>query len=297
MESLVAVLRAGLNEGTAVPRSTLDIRAKGVSIPLGVSTTVLRGPDEETTGVVALFQDLTEVRRQEALSRRRDRLAAVGELAAGVAHEIRNSLLPISGSVQILAQEMKPEAEQAKLFEMVERETESIERFVSGLLRYSRSQELEMAAFDLGALAGELADETRVSGGDALTVAVDGERAPAWGDAEQVRQALRNLVRNAVEAMDGRGTIVLRTGCDPGSGPWIEVLDTGPGIPEADRARIMEPFYTSKPGGTGLGLALVNRIVEDHEGRFQILEGPGGARFRITLKQPEIGPGEASRAA
>jgi signal transduction histidine kinase len=262
-----------------------------------VSTTVLRGPDEETTGVVALFQDLTEVRRQEALSRRRDRLAAVGELAAGVAHEIRNSLLPISGSVQILAQEMKPEAEQAKLFEMVERETESIERFVSGLLRYSRSQDLEMTAVDLAALVRAQADEARVSCGDGVTVDVEGAGSTAWGDEEQLRQALRNLVRNAVDAMEGRGRIVLRTGSDPGSGPWIEVEDTGPGIPEPNRARIMEPFYTSKPGGTGLGLALVGRIVEDHEGRFEILDGSGGARFRITLKQPEVGPGEASRAA
>jgi PAS domain S-box-containing protein len=297
LAALASLLRAGIDEGTACPRSTLDVTARGVPIPLGVSTTVLRGPDGETRGVVALFQDLTEVRRQEVLFRRRDRLAAVGELAAGVAHEIRNSLLPISGSVQLLAQEMKPQPAEAKLFEMVERETESIERFVSGLLRYSRSQDLEMARIDLRDLAREAADEARVSGGEGLTLVREGDPAPAWGDAEQLRHALRNLVRNAVDAMEGRGTVVLRTGSDPGGDPWIEVEDTGPGIPEGDRARILEPFYTSKPGGTGLGLALVGRIVEDHDGRFQVLDKTGGARFRITLKQPEDEPGAASRAA
>jgi PAS domain S-box-containing protein len=298
MEELIAILRAGLVAGTAVPRSTIDIRVGEGSIPLGVSTTVLRGPDEEATGVVALFQDLTEVRRQEALFRRRDRLAAVGELAAGVAHEIRNSLLPISGSVQLLAQEMKPQPEQAKLFEMVERETESIERFVSGLLRYSRGQDLQMARVDLRSLVEETADEVRLSAGGDLALLVEADPVWAWGDGEQLRQALRNLVRNAVDAVEGRGTIVLRAGRDPEDGPWIEVEDSGPGIPEGARARIMEPFYTSKPGGTGLGLALAGRIAEDHEGRLQLLEGRGsGARFRITLRQPEEKPGATSRAA
>jgi signal transduction histidine kinase len=234
--------------------------------------------------VAVLFQDLTEIRKQESLERRRDRLAAVGELAAGIAHEIRNSVLPISGSVQILAQELPLDEEQARLFDLVSREMDSIERFVSDLLRYTRSQELHLENIDLAGLAGEMVEDWQLAGGKSVAISVEGDSTPALVDTDQIRQAIRNLIMNASDAVADGGRITVRTGTEKGRTAWVEVEDDGPGVAEDMRYRVFDPFYTSKPGGTGLGLAIVSRIVEDHEGRLELLDGAGGgARFRIVL--------------
>jgi two-component system sensor histidine kinase PilS (NtrC family) len=298
LEPLSRLLRDGLGSGQRTPRGDVEIERDGVRIPLGIGTTVLMGPEGEPVGVVALFQDLTDVRRQEILSRKRDRLAAVGELAAGIAHEIRNSVLPISGSVQLLAQERDRNQEEAKLFEVIEREMENIERFVSALLRYTASQAPEPGRVDLTALAGAVADEIRLLRKPGVTVGVEGRAGAARGDVEHLRQALRNLVMNAVDAVGEEGTILIRVGEDAAGRPWMEVEDDGPGIPAGERERILQPFYTLKPGGTGLGLAIVSRIVEDHEGQLRLTEGAaGGARFRIVLQPAVEEPQVLSRAA
>lgn len=293
-DRLIETVRRALDTGRRDLRREIEIERHGVEIPLGISTTVLRGPDGGTSGVVALFQDLTEVRRQEILDRKRDRLAAVGELAAGIAHEIRNSVLPISGSMELLSQELDLRPEQAKLFQVVAKETENIERFVSDLLRYSRNYEIQPTPVDLEELAGEAAEIAGLSG---TRVQVEGRAPAAWGDADQLSQALRNLVQNAGDAAGETGHIVVRVGEGP-TGVWIEVEDDGPGVRPQDRARIFEPFFTNKPGGTGLGLPLVSRIVEEHEGQLELLESEtGGARFRMTLAKAAAQPGVASHAA
>ena len=233
---------------------------------------------------LALLQDLTEIRRQEGEARRRDRLAAVGELAAGIAHEIRNSILPVSGSVQLLTQELETNEEQSRLFEMILRETESIERFVGSLLNYTSTRPLRLETLDLAGLAREAAEETGLRGAEAPAVEIEGGEATAHADAEQIRQVVRNLLGNALDATGPEGRIRLRTGVDAGGQAWIEVVDDGPGVPEGDRGRVFQPFVTQKPGGTGLGLPIAARIVEDHGGRIVLdAASGGGARFRVTL--------------
>jgi len=287
-----------LTEAEPAVRGEIEIQIDGRPVPLGVSTTILYGVERETTGVVALFQDLTEVRRQEMLARRRDRLAAVGELAAGIAHEIRNSVLPLGGSVQILSQELALDPEQTKLFEVISREMENVERFVGALLSYTRSQTLHADRVDLAALAVQTAEEVRLTRRDGPSIEVRGEPSAAVGDADQLRQAFRNLVLNAADAAGGEGTIRVATGTDPEGRPWIEVEDDGPGIPPGDREKVCQPFYTSKPGGTGLGLAIVTRIIEDHGGQLKLLDSElGGARFRIVLTQPAGNPSLLTAAA
>lgn len=293
------VLDRGRLQGEAVVRGEIDIVRGERTVPLGIGTTVLRDAEGRINGVVALFQDLTDIRKEEAVSRRRDRLAAVGELAAGIAHEIRNSVLPISGSVEILGQELELNPEQGKLFEVVVREMENIERFVSGLLRYTRSRNLDLRAVDLGDLARKAGEDGQLLARPGITVTAEtgSEAVLARVDPDQIEQALRNLVLNAADALGGSGgRITVRTGADPAGRPLIEVEDDGPGIPPADRQRVLEPFFTSKPGGTGLGLAIVNRIVEDHDGEICILDGrERGTRFRILLGRADVGA--LSRAA
>lgn len=297
-EGFLEVLRQAYSTRESVRRGEIEITRGNTMIPLGVGTTVLVGPDGEVTGVVALFQDLTEVRRQEALGKRRDRLAAVGELAAGIAHEIRNSILPISGSVQILAQGLDENDERRKLFNVVEREMENIEGFVRSLLSYTRNQEPQAAAVDLRAVAEQVAGDVELGTSKKTSVRVQGGREWAWADEEQIRQAVRNLVMNAVDAVDAGGEITLRIGSEADGRPWIEVEDDGPGIPDDVRNRVFQPFFTGKPGGTGLGLAIASRIVEDHDGQLELMEGSrGGARFRIVLNATEAESRIPSHAA
>ncbi len=297
LRPLLDLLGRGLAEGRGLQRAEIEVDLGDRTLPLGVSTTILFGAEETPTGVVALFQDLTEVRQQELLARRRDRLAAVGELAAGIAHEIRNSILPLSGSVQILASELDLDPEQEKLFEVVNKESENVERFVSALLSYTRSQALHKERVDLLRLAEEAAEDLGLARREGPRIRVSGERAEAWGDPDQLRQALRNLVMNAADAAGPEGLVVLTTGQDAGGRPWIEVEDDGPGVPVAERDKVWTPFYTRKPGGTGLGLAIVTRIVDEHEGELGLEEGGlGGACFRLTLAQPAAEPSLATAA-
>ena len=285
--ALAALLTQGLATARPVRRMEIEVVQEGRTIPLGVGTTILFGPDGELTGAVALFQDLTEVREKENRMRRQDRLAAVGELAAGIAHEIRNSVLPISGSVQILSEELQLNEDQAKLFEVIERETENVERFVDALLSFTKARRGRPERMDLRAVVEEIAQDVRLTRREGPSVSVTGEPAWAWADSGQIRQAIRNLVLNAADAAGEGGNVVLRTGTEESGNPWVEVEDDGPGIRPEDRDRVLEPFYTSKPGGTGLGLAIVSRIVEAHDGRMQILDsGLGGNRVRLTLQQP-----------
>jgi signal transduction histidine kinase len=181
---------------------------------------------------------------------------------------------------------------------MVRREMDNIERFVGGLLRYSRTQALHLKPVDLGSLMDEIAGEAGLVSGSGVTFRVEGDPVTVRVDEEQLRQAVRNLVLNAVDVSETGSAVVLRTGWDGDGAPWIEVEDEGPGIPPEQRTRVLEPFFTSKAGGTGLGLAIVARIVEDHEGSLQVLEGArGGARFRIVLNRMEAHREAAAHAA
>ncbi len=291
LQPLVQTILGSLAAREPVRRAEIDVVCRGRSIPLGLGTTILFDAEDQASGAVALFQDLTAVRHQEILARRRDRLAAGGELAAGIAHEIRNSVLPLSGSVQILSQELTLDGDQAKLFEVIEREMENVERFVSALLSYTRSQNLHPDRVDLSRIAAEVVHDLRLSGRICGEVAVEGSEVEAWADADQIRQAVRNLAMNAVDAAGPEGRVTLRTGAEAPGRCWIEIEDDGPGIPAELRNRVFQPFYTTKPGGTGLGLAIVARIVEEHDGKLQLLDSAsGGARFRLLLQQPAAEP-------
>jgi two-component system sensor histidine kinase PilS (NtrC family) len=275
---------------------------------LGVAASVLRGPDGASSGHVVIFQDVTQVVSLERALLQRERLAAVGELAAGVAHEVRNPLAAISGCIEMLraqSRERSADSEQERLMSIVLREIERLDALISDFLQFARPAPPKLEAVELLPLLEEVAGMCRAACPAGVRVIV--RAAPAGGlralaDPKQLRQVLWNLVRNAVEAVGERGTValsaeravlagaqahaaVLRSGAaGEGEGVEIVVADDGPGIEPEALERIFDPFFTTKPAGTGLGLALVHRIVTAHEGSVSVHAGRGaGARFCVRL--------------
>ena len=293
LQELRAILDQTLEEES--PRSRVEVlvgSAAGSELPLGVSTNPLVHQGE-VTGVVAVFQDLTEVREMERKARRNQTLAEVGALAAGIAHELRNGLKPISGSVEFLQRELKPVGENAVLMDLITVECNRLNRFITDLLNYSRERDLALEFFDVGEHLKELCDQLERDPSRPLRVAVRAERGPgstrARADREQLRQVWLNLANNAFEAMPEGGTLVVRwRGGRPAPGAAARVVvefeDSGPGIAPDHRTQVGQPFFTTKGKGTGLGVAIAQRIVERHGGSLEFDCPPGrGTIARVAL--------------
>lgn len=272
------------------------VRADGSTIPVGVSASLLRRGSGEPMGVICSFQDLTEVKRMEAQVRHADRLAAIGRLAAGLAHEIRNPIASIRGSIEVLRQNLKPEGADRRLMDIVLRESDRLDGTITQFLEFSRPRQLSRALTDVTAVIDEVLLLLGHQASERLEIVKeypDGN-VKAYVDPAQIRQALWNLCRNAVDAMPHGGRLrvfarAARAG-DPERRPAVEIAveDTGRGVAPEDLSHIFEPFYTTKPDGTGLGLAIVHRIIQEHEGEIRV-EHPerGGARFVVVL--PGVG--------
>ena len=271
------------------PRARAELMMKtttGRTLPLGISTNLLTH-GEGATGVVAVFQDLTEVREMERRARRNQTLAELGALSAGIAHELRNGLKPISGSVECLQRELNLEGENAVLMELIQRECSRLNRFVTDLLSYSRERDLAVEGIELEEHLAELRDQIARdprAAGCTVTFEPRGIAATVRADREQIRQVWLNLAANALEAMDGRGALTLRW--EEGDGDLIVVVfsDTGVGITAADLTQVGQPFFTTKEKGTGLGLAIAQRIVERHGGTLGITSEAGrGTSVSVAL--------------
>jgi signal transduction histidine kinase len=276
-------------------RTAQTIRRRAIEIPagrarashLGLTATPLRGEGQAPPGVICLFTDLSSVVALEEQVRLKDSLARVGELTAGIAHEFRNGLATIHGYSRLLDLSALPPAYRPYV-EGIRSETEAMREVVTNFLNFARPTQLTLSPVDLRVVAERAAEdlrgEARALGGD-ITVA--GQFLTIEGDDVLLRQALSNLLRNAVEAcaaahVTPRVAVTATAEQDP-PGCTIVVTDNGPGFPEDARERVFHPFFTTKPQGTGLGLALVQKIVVTHNGRVMALPGPGG---RITLQFP-----------
>ncbi len=269
----------------------------GDTIPLGVSPTILEG-EGSIRGVVLIFQDLTEAKRVEEKIRRQDRLAVIGELSAGIAHELRNPIASISGSVEVLSESASLEDEEdQRLLGLVLNESARVNAIVEDFLNYARIERAERATIQLDQLLDDVVTLVRnhPSFQQGREVEVDVEECPhVLGDPGQMKQVFLNLVLNGLEALSGAGVVRIRCP-DPdeelplGDGlVEIWVQDDGPGVPVDEAAEIFEPFYTSKRGGTGLGLAVVQRIVESHDGRIMYAPARDGTTtFRVYLPRAE----------
>jgi PAS domain S-box-containing protein len=269
-------------------------RRNGVSLPVELSVAPLKGSDGKDLGVVGVFRDLTAVRALEHRLQRSDRLAALGTLAAGLGHEIKNPLTSILTFSRHLSRRYADEGFREKFQSVVPRELERINEIVDQLLELARPARLHFAAVRLPALLdGVVALYSNEIEAKRTTVVRDYARdVPAiQADEDAIYRAFVNLVANALEAMGSRGHLTLRIGWaeSPTRRAYhrhvrIEIEDTGAGISPPERDRIFNPFYTTKEGGTGLGLALTHKIIEEHRGTIDVASAPGvGTTFRVVL--------------
>jgi two-component system, NtrC family, sensor histidine kinase PilS len=284
----------GLGPKGALHRGELTIARPGEpDLVVGISVSPLADHGGRFLGRVVNFQDLTELRKMEVSVVQAERLAVVGRLAAAVAHEIRNPLASISGSIELLGQMPQSDDDSRALMGIVTREIDRLNGLLNDLLDYANPRPLKVTPLDLAELIG---DTVRVFGQDrglaGLTVdqRLD-ERAagaPLEGDAAKLRQVLWNLMRNAAEAAaEGGGHVVVELEPD-GTEVALRVRDDGPGIPGELRDRVFEPFFTTKSQGSGLGLATVLKIVSDHRGTVQLDSQPGLGTC-VTVRLPYSG--------
>ncbi|HEX5031164.1 MAG TPA: ATP-binding protein [Candidatus Eisenbacteria bacterium] len=303
-EAFASRLRETLEQGVEGTRYEVTVRtANGRAVSLGMSASLLLGSAGERRGMIALFQDLSEVKALEEKIRRGETLAAIGQLSAGIAHEIRNCLNPIAGSVEVLQRELQVEGENARLLDLIVRESERLDRFIKELLDYARERPLRTEAVDAGTLAGESVELARrhPSATTAKRVAFEPSGAKVWiqADLDQMKQVLANLLINALEAIEGEGTVSVTVRQDrraphgwgrPQGAPRavLEIVDTGAGIQPEDLEHVFDPFFSTKQGGTGLGLAIASRIVERHGGHLEVESRVGvGTTMRLWLPQAE----------
>jgi signal transduction histidine kinase len=252
-----------------------------------VTCSPVRQPDGQIF-LLELVDDITEQERLRVRLTQAERLAAVGELATGLAHEIRNPLAAILNATTLLEQEetLTPD-ERASILEAVKQEARRLNTTLSDFLLFARTRELKRQSADIRQVvehvAALLQEERTRPDGVLVDVRMD-PAIPAFAfDPDQLTQVLWNIARNGVEAMDGHGRLVLDVGRRNGE-VSITVADTGPGIPPEERWRIFQPFFSKKPGGTGLGLAIAQRIISAHGGRIDLESLPGqGSRFTICL--------------
>src|SRR5688572_31187794 len=273
-------------------------RDDGRIIEVGLSAGALPLPDG-SRGYIYTFQDVTDVRRFEQNARLQQRLAAVGEMAAGIAHEIRNPLASMSGSMQMLKEELPLSGDQAQLMEIVLKESERLNHTIKSFLAYARPQRFSLQQLDLRAVVQETAILLRNSPEveQSHTIEVEPSSAPVTIDADesQIRQILWNLATNGLRAMPEGGTLRMSAVAE-GAAATLRVEDEGVGIPPEEVEKIFQPFRGSFGKGTGLGLAIVHRIVTDYDGNIEVKPRSGGGTiFRVTF--PATAGHPAARAS
>jgi signal transduction histidine kinase len=265
----------------------LSVPGNGAS-HLGVTVSPMIDDRGDLNGAICLFTDLTEVKHLEEQLRLKESLATVGELTAGIAHEFRNGLATIHGYSKLFDLAALPEGYRSYV-EGIRDETVSLSEVVTNFLNFAKPAQLTLSRVDLEIVCDRAADEVRADarglGGD---VTVRGVFGAVEGDEVLLRQAFSNLLRNAVEACAGASLaplVVIRSEVDrKRMVSHVTVEDNGPGIPLESRDRVFQPFFTSKRNGTGLGLALVQKIIVFHNGRIAVGSSDlGGARLQVTL--------------
>jgi two-component system sensor histidine kinase PilS (NtrC family) len=270
-----------------VRREKDDIRVGDENRSLGYAVTPLNTLEGVASGYTLIFQDLTDMKEMEAELRLKDRMAAVGELSAGIAHEIRNPLAAIAGSVQVLKKSNALSPPEQRLMTIILKESERLNKSIADFLRFVKPQEKRTTEFDIAASLSETLDLLANSPELRSDHHIERRISPASfivsGDADQIRQVFWNLARNAVQAMPNGGA--LRVSTEATADTYrIRFSDSGRGMAEADQRRLFQPFRTNFPSGTGLGMAISYRIVQEHGGQIDVASWPGmGTTITVSL--------------
>jgi two-component system sensor histidine kinase PilS (NtrC family) len=285
---IVTALNPALNASAARRLEFRFRRTDAVEIDIGLSASHLETPGGRA-GYLVTFQDVTEVKKLERDARIQQRLAAVGEMAAGIAHEIRNPLASMSGSIQILRQELPLSPEQEQLMDIVLRESERLNTTIRSFLAYARPQKFAIARLDVRRALNDTALLLRNSADvlDAHTVDLELPPQELWYEADegQIKQIVWNLATNGLRAMPKGGRLKLSASRDAGGDSVvIEVQDEGIGIPPEELDGLFQPFHGGFAKGSGLGLAIVHRIVTDYHGEIHVSSKPGtGTTVAVRL--------------
>lgn len=300
-------LTAHTGGGVLTARSEGVLVRNGVAVPIGITTTSVSGDlRQEGNATTAIFQDISDQKRLEAMNLRAQRLEAVAELSASLAHEIKNPLASIHSAVEQMSRRPAATPDERTLSALIVRESERLSRLLSEFLDFARVQVTRRESLDLrhvlrgaATLAGTHPDRAAHA---RLTLDLPESPFLMTGDEDLLHRALFNLILNAFQASpdEGEVSVRLRT-LAPGEQPMglpfrgavhsIEIRDRGAGIPAEIADRLFEPFATTKPGGSGLGLAMVHRAIEAHRGLILVDSAAGGTCFTVLLpvEPPPLG--------
>ncbi|EQB64161.1 MAG: PAS protein [candidate division Zixibacteria bacterium RBG-1] len=286
-------------------KEVIITNSAGKRIPLGLSTSILKNEKSEPQGVIAIFQDLSEFKILEDKLRAKDRLAAVGELSAGIAHEIRNPLASISGSVEVLKDELPLDGENEKLMELIIKETNRLNEILTEFLNFARIKPTNFTKVDLNSIVDEVIEIVRKhpSYTDNIRIQkeIDSQALYVLGEENHIKQLLLNLMVNGVEAMQEKGgklrlinkniteleTYNLEEDTE-GESNWIPlaIVDEGKGMGDEEKEKMFLPFYSTKKQGTGLGLPIVQRLVDSLSGHLEFKSTPGlGTTFVVYFQK------------
>ena len=283
--SLAQKIEQCLRRGSAMPRAVIEY-----DTPAGEARVLAVTATPVPNGVACLLTDLTEISRLSHQLRMQQSLASLGEMSAGIAHEFKNSLATISGYAQMLAADTQGPAQE--FAGRIESEIGALSRIVTEFLQFARPREIKRQRMDLEALLNECAQASGIE----LRLQLADDARELNGDPTALRQAFCNLLRNSAEASGGGpARVEAHAGCEDGHLRLI-LRDHGCGIPAEQLAKIFIPFYPTKAGGTGLGLALVQRIIAQHGGAISASSDGTGTVFTLSFPQPKEGAAEENGA-
>ena len=269
-----ALSHEALRSSTILIRE-IDVPVQGKNMLFETSASVLRDDDSHFLGYIILLRDITEIRHLKKEMQRKERLASLGSLAAGVAHEIRNPLSSIKGFATYFKERYKDVPEDQETAEIMIREVERLNRVIGQLLEFARPMNVQQRVVNvidiLGHSIGMIRKQAVSQGVTVDTPGLAGDPVYAYIDPDRIGQVLLNIYLNAVEAMENGGTLKVWIEKDEvNENTVINISDTGYGIPGNDIGRVFDPYFTTKQSGTGLGLAIVHKIMEAHGGQVKI---------------------------
>ncbi len=257
---------------------------------LGFSISPLVDQNRRMLGYIISFQDLTEIKRLEEEIRVKDRMAAVGRMAAGIAHEIRNPLTSMRGSVELLRSHLSVPRSDERLFDIIIGESDRLNKFVEDFLNFARPGRYPRQPMDLAALLKDcvvlLQNNPEVRSSHAVHLKLESPQIPVVGNADQLRQVFWNITRNGLRSMPEGGTITIRARRLGDGGAEAVFEDEGIGMTHEERQQLFQPFHSGFAGGTGLGLSITYQILQDHHGHISI-DSEKGKGTRVTVRLPE----------